>query len=156
VERFETGLLEPRDFVARISEALDLRVDYDEFCRIWSCIFRQALVPEEMLAGLASRYRMLLVSNTNAIHFESIRRNYGMLRHFDGLILSYEVKAMKPRAEIFERALELAGCAPGECFYTDDIAEYVAAAREMGIDGVQFQSLEQLQAAMRERGIEWE
>lgn len=155
VERFETGLIEPRDFVARISELLDLRLDYEEFCSIWSCIFRQTLVPEDMLEGLRSRYRLVMVSNTNAIHVEAIRKNYALLRHFDGLVLSYEVKAMKPAAEIFEKALEMAGCAPGECFYTDDIAEYVAGAKAMGIDAVQFRSLEQLQEAMAERGIEW-
>jgi glucose-1-phosphatase len=155
VERFETGLIEPRDFVARISEVLDLRVDYEEFCRIWTCIFREPLVPEDMLEGLARRYRLLLLSNTNAIHIESIRKNYTMLRFFDSLVLSYEVKAMKPQPQIFQAALALAGCEPGECFYTDDIAEYVAAAGQLGIDAVQFQSVGQLREVMAERGIEW-
>ena len=31
VERFETGLVEPRDFVQQMSGILDLRVDYDQF-----------------------------------------------------------------------------------------------------------------------------
>ena len=155
VERFETGLIEPRDFVARISEVLDLELDYDEFCRIWSCIFRHTLVPESMLAGLAKRYKLVMVSNTNAIHFDSIRANYNLVRHFDALILSHEVKAMKPRPEIFEAALAAADCKPEECFYTDDIPQYVEAARKLGIDGVVFQSVEQLQSAMVERGIDW-
>ncbi len=156
VERFETGLIEPHDFVRQISEALSLGVNYEEFCAIWSCIFRHTLVPESMLAGLAKRYRLLLLSNTNAIHFESIRRNYPLLRHFHGLVLSYEVKAMKPQPEIYQAALALAGCRPEECFYTDDIEEYVEAARRLGIDAVQFESSQQLQREMAARGIEWE
>jgi glucose-1-phosphatase len=156
VERFETGLIEPRDFVGQISGILDLRLNYEEFCSTWSCIFRHALVPESLLEGLAARYRLLLLSNTNAIHFESIRRNYPLLRHFHGLILSYEVKAMKPQPEIFYKAIEMAGCRAEECFYTDDIAEYVAAARRLGIDAVQFESSEQLQREMASRGIQWE
>ena len=39
VERLETGLVEPRDFVAQLSSVLDLRVDYDQFCHLWSSIF---------------------------------------------------------------------------------------------------------------------
>jgi len=35
-----------------------------------------------MLEGLAARYRLVLLSNTNAIHFEAIRENYHFLRHF--------------------------------------------------------------------------
>jgi FMN phosphatase YigB (HAD superfamily) len=155
VPHFETGLIEPRDFVSRISEALELGLDYEEFCRIWSCIFRHTLVPDAMLEGLATRYRLVLLSNTNAIHLESIRRNYSLLRHFHGLILSYEVKAMKPEPEIYRAAVEMAGCRPEECFYTDDIAEYVEAARRLGIDAVQFESAEQLEREMDARGIQW-
>lgn len=155
VQRFETGLIEPREFVAEICRFLRLRVDYEEFCRLWSTIFAEPLVPEDMLAGLAARYRLLLLSNTNAIHFAMIRENYPILRHFHDLVLSYEVKAMKPQREIFAAALERAGCRPGECFYTDDIAAYVEAARGLGIDAVQFESAAQLQREMSVRGITW-
>jgi FMN phosphatase YigB (HAD superfamily) len=157
VERFETGLLEPRDFVEQFSRILDLRVDYDHFCRIWSSIFTETLVPESLLEGLAARYRLLLLSNTNALHFEMLRQNYGhMLRHFHSLILSYEIRASKPQPEIFQAAVERAGCRSEECFYTDDIFAYVEAARRMGMDAVQFESGKQLERDLRQRGIEWQ
>lgn len=157
VQRFETGLIEPRDFVAQMSRILDLDIDYPRFCAIWSSIFTETLVPEAMLASLAARYRLLLLSNTNAIHFEGLRETHAtLLRHFHDLVLSYEVKAMKPRPEIFQAALARAGCRPEECFYTDDIADYVAAARTLGIDAVQFQSVEQLQRELTAREIRWQ
>jgi glucose-1-phosphatase len=155
VQRFETGLIEPRDFVAEMSAALDLRIDYEQFCGIWSSIFTETLVPEEMLVGLAARYRLVLLSNTNAIHFEGLRVSHPMLRHFHDLVLSYEVKAMKPQPEIFQAAIARAGCRAEECFYTDDIAEFIAAARKQGIDAVQFQSLAQLERELTARGIRW-
>jgi FMN phosphatase YigB (HAD superfamily) len=155
VERFETGSIEPRDFVEQLSRVLGLHVDYDRFCQIWSGIFGPALVPESMLEGLATRYRLLLLSNTNAIHFEMIRQNYPLIRHFHDLILSYEVKAMKPRPEIYRAAVARAGCRPEECFYTDDIADYVEGARRMGIDAVQFRSAKQLEVELKSRGISW-
>ena len=153
MERFESGLVEPRDFVEQLSRVLDLRVDYDRFCEIWSCIFMHTLVPDGLVEELAARYRLVLLSNTNAIHFELIRRKYPILRHFHDLTLSYEVKAMKPQPEIYRAAIEKARCAPGECFYTDDIAEYVEAGRRMGIDAVQFRGADKLQEEMRARGI---
>jgi putative hydrolase of the HAD superfamily len=156
VERFETGLVEPRDFVEQFCNILELELDYDRFCAIWSCIFAETLLPDSMLEGLARRFRMVLLSNTNAIHFQMLRENYPLLRHFHALVLSYEVKAMKPAAAIFQAAIDRAGCRPEECFYTDDIPEYVAGARAMGIDAVQFESAEQIQREMRARGIFWE
>ena len=156
VPRFERGEIEPRDFVERICSALDLKVTYDEFCRLWSSIFLpETLVPEALVAGIRSRRRTLLLSNTNAIHFEMIRENYPIIRHFDGCILSHEVKAMKPAPEIYRAAIASAGCRPEEIFFIDDIAEYVEAARREGIDAVQFQSREQLEQELSARGIDW-
>ncbi len=156
VHRFETGLVESRDFVEQLSGMLDLRITYEQFCEIWSSIFLpEILVPESLLAGIAERYRLLVLSNTNAIHFDMVRRNYPMLRHFDDLVLSYEVKAMKPSPLIYREAIARAQCRPEECFYTDDIAAYVEGARREGIDAVQFESCAQLERELAARGIRW-
>ena len=152
-EEFETGLMEPRAFVARMAELLDCDLEYGRFRGIWSSIFTEALVPESLLESLAARYRLLMLSNTNAIHFRMIRETYPLVRHFHDFILSYQVGAMKPRREIFDRAIERAGCPAQECFYTDDIAEYVEAARRLGIDAVQFRSAAQLEEELRARGM---
>src|SRR5438046_2320598 len=98
VERLETGMMEPATFVEQIRAILELRGDYDYagFCRDFSGIFDEALLPESMLEGLAARYRLVLLSNTNAIHFPMLCENYPLLRHFKHRVLSYEVKAMKP------------------------------------------------------------
>jgi len=156
VHRFETGLVEPRDFVEQLSRMLDLRVTYEQFCEIWSCIFLpDTLVPESLLAGIGERYRMLVLSNTNAIHFAMVRRNYPLLRHFHDLVLSYEVKAMKPSPAIYREAIARAGCRPDECFFTDDIPAYVEGARREGIDAVRFESCAQLERDLAARGIRW-
>jgi glucose-1-phosphatase len=156
VPRFEAGGIAPRDFVRQISSHLDFEIPYEEFCRIWSSIFLpETLIPESMVRGIARKYRLLLLSNTNAIHFEMIRENYPILRHFHSLVLSYEVGAMKPSPVIYQRAIEEAGCSAGECFYTDDIASYVEGAIAQGIDAVQFQSAAQIEAELRRRGVDW-
>ena len=156
VHRFETGLVEPRDFVAELSLMLDLRISYDEFCEIWSSIFLpDPLVPETLLAGIRERYRLLCLSNTNAIHFAMVRRSYPLLRHFDDLVLSFEVKAMKPSPAIYREAVARAGCRPEECFFTDDVPAYVEGARREGIDAVQFQSCAQLEQELATRQILW-
>src|ERR1035441_2961902 len=62
VERFETGLVEPRDFVDQICRILELKVDFDQFSVIWSSIFTDILIPESMLEGLGRRHRLVLVT----------------------------------------------------------------------------------------------
>jgi putative hydrolase of the HAD superfamily len=157
VDRFETGLVEPRAFFDELRGILDLRVDYEGFRGIWNGIFTEPLIPESLLEGLAARYRLLLLSNTNALHFEMLReRYYPLLRHFHGLVLSHEVHAMKPNPEIYRAAIQRAGCLPGECFYTDDIPAFVEAGRAMGLDAVRFENLAQLERELTARRIRWE
>lgn len=155
VNRLESGQIAPRDFVEQISAVLSLHCSYEEFCEIWNSVFLpKTLVPEELLRGIAGRYPLVLLSNTNAIHFEMIRANYPLLRHFRAFILSHEVGAMKPSPLIYQKAVEAAGCLPEECFFTDDIPEYIEGARTFGIDAVQFESATQIEAELRRR-IDW-
>jgi hypothetical protein len=67
--RYESGLIESRDFCAQLCALLELQVDYDRFCAIWNSIFSGVLLPESMIEGLARRYRLVVVSNTNQIRF---------------------------------------------------------------------------------------
>lgn len=156
VELFECGGIEPREFVRELSTHLNFQTSYENFCDIWSSIFLpDTLIPEAMLEGIARRYRMLLLSNTNAIHFEMVRAGYPRLRHFHGYVLSYEVGAMKPDPRIYRSAIDAAGCLPEECFFTDDMAAYVEGARAQGIDAVQFESAAQIERELRKRGVDW-
>ena len=156
VYRFESGEVEPETFVNELCGILDLNCNFEEFREIWGSIFLpETLIPHGMLAALRERYRLLLLSNTNALHFPLVQDAYPILGLFHDHILSFRVGAMKPSPKIYQAAIEAAGCAPEECFFTDDIPAYVEAAREHGIDAVQFQSCEQIQQELRSRGVEW-
>ena len=157
VHRFESGLVEPEAFVAELSRMLDLHISYSQFCEIWSSIFLpDPLIPESLLAGLKQRFRLLLLSNTNAIHFQMLEQTYPLLRLFDDMVLSYRVRAMKPSSAIYREAISRAACRPEECFYTDDVADYVTAAKREGMDAVQFESRAQIERELLARGIRWE
>jgi putative hydrolase of the HAD superfamily len=152
--RFEIGGIEPRAFHVELAALLGFRMEYAAFCELWSSIFLpETLVPESMVEELKRRHKLLLLSNTNAIHFDMIRDNYPLLRHFDRYVLSYEVGALKPDPRIYQAAIRHAGCEPGECFFTDDVPSYVEGARQEGIDAVQFTGLEPLRSALRARGV---
>jgi len=154
VRPFEKGEIEAEPFVRELSTALRINITYREFCDWWSCVFMpEPLVPEALLEDLRSRYRLLALSNTNPIHFAMLQEAYPLLRHFDDYVLSYQVGAAKPEAKIYHEAIARAQCSPEECFFTDDLAVNVEAAREYGMDAVQFFSAEQLEGELRSRGL---
>lgn len=83
-------------------------------------------------------YRVCLLSNTNPIMWdgkisEEFRKDgaSGPEDYFDAMIRSYEVKVMKPAAEIFRIAAERCGIVPEETIFLDDSQSNLnAAARE--------------------------
>jgi epoxide hydrolase-like predicted phosphatase len=156
VTRFETGHVGPEQFVEEFSAVLGLKITFEEFRDLWTCIFLpQPLIAEALLESLASRYRLMLLSNTNPIHFEMIKTNYPLLRHFHDCVLSYEAGAVKPQSKIFQVAIQRSQCKPEECFFTDDILINVEAARKHGMDAVQFHSSAQLEDELRARNVEF-
>jgi putative hydrolase of the HAD superfamily len=155
VPRFESGRIETADFVGELTTAIGAPMTPEEFLPIWGAIFEsETLVPDGLPATLrANGYRLLVLSNTNDLHMRFIRPRYPLLRHFHHLVLSHEVKAMKPDPEIYRAAIDNAGCAPEECFFVDDVPAYVQGAREMGIDAVSFSGVSQLMQDLEQRGV---
>jgi glucose-1-phosphatase len=96
---------------------------------------------------------LLLLSHTNAIHFEIVWENYPLLRHFDHRILSYQVGALTPSPLIYEEAMRHARCALEDCFFTGDIPTYVEAAGAAGIDAVQFEIRAQKERELKACGV---
>ncbi len=79
-----------------------------------------------------SGLRLVMLSNTSDAHRIWIDRHSDIMQRFDALVLSYEVGFVKPEDGIYDAAQAQANCRPEECFYIDDIPEYVAAGRKHG------------------------
>ena len=153
--RYESGEVSSADFFDATCRLLDMNVSYEKFAAVWGEIFApEPLVPESLLEALRARHRLVLLSNTNDMHFTVAEARYPLLRHFDEFVLSYKVGAMKPQPRIYQLAIAAAGCAAEECFFVDDLEENVAAARREGIDAAVFTTLEQLRADLKFRHIE--
>ena len=151
---FETGNIEAEPFAAEVMRVLGFTCGLAEFSRIWNSIFLpETLIPESTIQELQSRYRLIVVSNTNRLHFEMLENTYSIFRYFFGYILSYQVRAMKPAPAFYAAALAMAECAPHECVFIDDLPENVAGAQLAGFDGIVFESFPQLQEEFKRRGI---
>jgi FMN phosphatase YigB (HAD superfamily) len=105
----------------------------------------------------AAGYRLGLLSNICELHWNYVSDGrFGLLREtFETVALSYQLKAMKPDAKIYLKAAELAGVAPQEIFYVDDIAGHVEGARAVGVDAVQYTTTPALVTELRRRGLEF-
>lgn len=150
---FERGKLSEADFISTMLKALDNKIDAETFCDYYSDIFSLNDKVISLLPVLKKNYRLFLLSNTDSIHKKRKWEKYDFLKHFDEIILSFEVGSVKPEVKIYQ-AVESASGFPSEThFYIDDIQEYVDAAKKIGWDAVRFDNHEKLIADLKERNI---
>lgn len=154
--RYEKGEVTSQQFYEQFCRRIDRRPDFDALERAASEIFELNVPLAAVVAQLrAAGYRLGLLSNTNESHIRYFTDGrYGLLpRTFDVLAYSCRLQAIKPEPAIYQAAAELAGVAPEEMFFVDDIPGHVAGAREAGIDAVQYTTTSQLVADLRARGL---
>jgi glucose-1-phosphatase len=153
--QFERGLVSPAEVHRQFESSMSARVDIEQLAFAASDIFSLNTPLLPVLDALKSRgHRMVLLSNTNVWHYDLVQRRFDVLRFFDDFVLSFEVQAMKPDFPIFRRALEVIKCDPAKCFYTDDVSDYILAARQHGIDAEVFTDVATLTRQLAERGVE--
>jgi putative hydrolase of the HAD superfamily len=109
-----------------------------------------------VIPRLRGRYRMLLLSNTNELHYQQFARQFAdTLSHFDALALSFQLGVRKPHPQIYARCRELAGNpAAAECLFIDDLPANIAAARAAGWQGLVYRRGDNLSAHLAEMGID--
>lgn len=98
-------------------------------------------VPDEkldLLLRLRKNYRVLLLSNTNAIHFPWCEqtvftyKGHTLADFFDKCYLSYKMNLSKPDAAIFKALLADEHLTAQECLFLDDGEANIKAAQSLG------------------------
>jgi glucose-1-phosphatase len=150
---FERGKISNDDFVDMMLKVIDFKIDSETFKRFYSEIFTFNQNVIDLLPVIKKNYRLFLLSNTNAIHHQYGWKNFSFIQHFEKLILSHEVGAVKPEEKIY-RAVEAASGLPSEeHIFIDDIKEYADIPKKFGWDGIHFIGYDDLVFNLKSKGI---
>ena len=152
---YDGGKISSKQFYDEIKKALGHKLTFSQFKAVWNEIF----TPKKEIIGLidilSKKYRLVLISNTNQMHFEYIQKKYAVLDQFDRLILSYKEKRRKPDEKIYQKAASACRVKPGEIYYIDDRRDLTEAAKELGFHVFTYQNnFKELIADMRAKGIQ--
>lgn len=154
IKRYAEGKISSKEFYSAICRRLKLEnISFRKFSEIWTHIFWPNRPVERIIKELYGRYRLVLLSNTCAMHFSYEKKNYPLLKLFDAKILSYKVGASKPSKSIFMLALKKARAKRDECIFIDDFKENVRAAEKLGMIGMLYRSPKHLIKDLKRFGI---
>jgi len=92
----------------------------------------------------AKGYPLYGLSNWSAETFPYAREKYDFFDLFDDMVISGEVKLVKPDPAIFHLMLQRIKRPAAECLLIDDSADNIVTAQSLGLHAIRFESPEQL------------
>ena len=137
--QLEKGKISAEEFRSEIRKMTTNTITDKEIDDAWNAFLVR--IPSEKLDivyQLRKKFRVIMLSNTNAIHFPYAERtffsykNRGIDEYFDKCYRSYDMKMAKPDAEIFEAILSQEQVAANQCLLLDDGPKNIEQAQKMG------------------------
>lgn len=151
----ERGEISFDEFHRFLVDQIGYRESVQRFRKVWSDFFDGPIEGiEELLDRVRARYRVAFLSNSNEVHEQVIPEQFGVLfRKEDLFVFSHRFRCAKPDPDIYQQALAMIGAEPEEVVYIDDLHENVAAAKQLGMYAIQFESSIQVAKELEEAGL---
>ena len=152
-QKFERATGAFDEHAVRAIAALGIDMPLDEFTQIYDSV----LIPSEsmfpLVARIAENHRIALVSNTSEPHWKSAERFLPFSSDLDPVVVSYDVRSMKPEQAFYDSLLTKSNVRREEILFIDDLAVNIQAAQDSGMIGHQFTSQVTLEKALAELGV---
>jgi putative hydrolase of the HAD superfamily len=153
IEPFELGRMSPRQFFEQLTKRLGLPGGFDELVMAWNSLLSENTDTTWILQRLRERYTLAVLSNTDIVHDEYIRRTWPIFSQIHHWIASYPVGRRKPEPGIYQLPLREADAPPSAAVYVDDTEEFVLMARRLGLTAIHFTDGLKLEHELRAAGL---
>lgn len=138
----ETGKVTTEEYLVVINTKLQTSYTFNQFRRAWNAILPEVIpAMSELVERLASKYRLMVLSNTNELHFPHMIEMLPVSRHFERCFLSFEIGALKPDPAIYRSVLSHIDVPADQMLFIDDVKENIHAARNAGMSGIVFRGV---------------
>jgi putative hydrolase of the HAD superfamily len=135
----------------------ELPLDHAEELNRWDVRLWTVEDPVMVAWQLKLKQRGLLtaiLSNIGDDVHASVEREYDWIHRFDVLVWSYQLGIVKPDPEIYRHTLRELGTRPEETLFIDDRRTNVEAARALGIQAIEYSSVERLREELIAVGLD--
>ncbi|MBK8783500.1 MAG: HAD family phosphatase [Anaerolineales bacterium] len=102
----------------------------------------------ELIRSLRGKFHVGLISNAWSGMRAFLEREM-LIELFDTVVISAEVRVMKPEAKIYSIALEQAGVKAEEAVFVDDVQANIDACQNIGMKGVLFRDPQKAKDELR-------
>ncbi|WP_264566819.1 HAD family hydrolase [Flavobacterium sp. N3904] len=137
--QYEVGSISEDDFLFGIQKHTN-NASIEDISKAWNAILLDfPLYRLEFLQMLSKKYRLFLLSNTDAIHINTFEQKTGTTFYsdfyqcFEKVYFSFEIGMRKPNPEVFNFVLDQNGLQAKHTLFIDDKKENTDAALSLGL-----------------------
>ncbi|HVR11680.1 MAG TPA: HAD family phosphatase [Thermoanaerobaculia bacterium] len=146
VHAADLGEISQGDMLAQLGAMTNIppqqiRQEWDEYVRIDVNVVN-------VVRSLKAQFRLGLLTNSASEFVRSILQRHQLETAFDAIVVSSEVRSAKPDNRIYELMLAALAVPASTALMIDDNPDNVAGAISVGMQGIVFTSIEQLETAM--------
>lgn len=138
-KKFEIGKISELEFIEGFQKHLP-NASLDEIRAAWNAVLGEfPLYRLEFLQNLKGKYRLFLLSNTDAIHIEKFEHKVGIsfardfYQCFDKVFFSFEIGMRKPSEDVFKFVIQNQGLQPNKTLFIDDKKDNTDTAEKLGM-----------------------
>ncbi len=155
---YDLGRMDGRGYWARFARDAGLSFTPAQIEQlIETDVIMWTLVSQPMLAWAQSLQRAgfltAILSNMGPEVLRTMRQQFAWLPAFNQLTWSCELGIAKPDPEIYHLTCGKLGIKPPEALFLDDRIENVQAAEQLGLQALQFRSVDQLHTDLASRNL---
>lgn len=139
-DSIETGKISSQYFINELLKLLPAGTTPNQVVHAWNAMLLS--VPQQtidLLSSLQGKYRILMLSNTNAIHIEKAWRIWEQTStispetYFEKILLSHEIGMRKPNPETFQWVVNQFNLNTEKTLFIDDSIQHIEGAQSIGL-----------------------
>jgi len=98
-------------------------------------------------------YKVYFLSNFHLSAFENVIKRYDFFKIFDGGVVSYKEKQLKPEEGLYNRLLEKYQIKPEESIFIDDTKANIKITKKLNFNTIPFENSKDLKEKLRDYKI---
>jgi FMN phosphatase YigB (HAD superfamily) len=154
VREFERGGCSPEDFAAGVVADWELAISGPEYLESFAGWLGGPLPGAvELVTETKAVVTVGCLSNTNALHWDRSFSQWEVIDALEHRFLSYELGAVKPDREIFDRVADRLDAPRERILFLDDNLVNVEGAREAGFVSSRAQGVAEARAVLVTEGV---
>jgi putative hydrolase of the HAD superfamily len=159
-EKYETGKISTPHFINNLLKLSNSNPSPNKIVKAWNSMIGDFSIESiTLLKNLQSKYRLFMLSNTNELHMDLVKRkwqeieNAPMESFFEKVHFSHQLGLRKPYPNTFLEVCKINNLDPVKTLFIDDSIQHIVGAQKAGLQTIYLKKITDLAFELKAFGI---